>query len=289
MGAARSPCENGVGCWQFAICDCDSRLAIYCRREASRATRHPARRPVGREELAHLGDAAVGQQRHAPDAVAPRHREIEHLAVRRQGHAVRAGHVRQEQVELAARAQAVEPARRVVKPALPLVREVDVALRVEHQVVHALEALGVAPLQVRRDTPGPHVHPHQAVLVVGDEQGSGVDELHAVGFAVVLGHLRPCARRIDTEDAAEGNVRHVEVARVVEHRPFEERVGRRPAAVGVGPDTPLRPPQRRGHCGEGLQFEHLGRLQKVHGGLLVSRCRGVRCAQARLDHAVANP
>ena len=51
-----------------------------------------------------------------------------------------------------------------------------------------------------------------------------------------------CACRIDAEDAAERNVGHVQVAGGVEHRPFEERVGRLAAAVGVGPvgATPVR-------------------------------------------------
>ncbi len=221
--------------------------------------------PVGSEELAHLGHAAVGQQRHAPHAVAACDGQIQHAAVGRKRHAVGAGHVVQQQIELAVGAQAVEAPGRVMQPALPLVGEVEIAFGIEDQVVHALEALAVAALQVRRHMAGGDVEPHQPVLVVGDEQRAGIEELHAVGLAVVFGHEAPGALRVDAEDAAPGDVAHIKVARVVEHRAFEERVGDRAAAVGVGPVAALGAAQGCGHGREGFQVTDLGGLQQEHG------------------------
>jgi len=54
----------------------NQQIAFVVHRQAVRATG-----AVRGEELAYLVDAAVGHQRHAPDAVAARHRQVQHVAV----------------------------------------------------------------------------------------------------------------------------------------------------------------------------------------------------------------
>ena len=144
---------------------------------------------------------------------------------------------------------------------LALVREVEVAPAVERQVVDALEALAVAPFEIRTYRAGRDVTDHEAIAIVGDQKLPVVEKLHPVRLAVVLRDLRPGAGRVDPEDSTPGNVADIEPALVVEDRALEEGVDDRAAAVGPPPRALLLAAEVVGQTGKGLQFPNAGRFQ----------------------------
>jgi len=146
-----------------------------------------------------------------------------------------------------------------VQSGLALVGEVEVAGAIEDEVVDALEALAVAPVEQRRHAAGSHVDDLQPVAVVGDQQLPWCAPLQPVGLAVVLGDEAPLAVTVDAEDAAVLEVGDVEVARLVEHRSLEERVTGDAESVRLRPraeDVPL--PEAVGQLGEDLEGADLG-------------------------------
>ena len=97
--------------------------AVFVHRQAVRATG-----AIGREELPGLGHAAVCQQWHAPDAVAPCDRHKQEALVVGQHDAIGAGYVGEQHVQPSVGCQAVDAACGVVQSGLSLVGEIQVAL-----------------------------------------------------------------------------------------------------------------------------------------------------------------
>jgi hypothetical protein len=132
-----------------------------------------------------------------------------------------------ELLELAVGGVAVDAAGRVGEIGDALVGEVEISFKIECEVVHAFEGLLVVARHYRHRLAV--LEMKDAVLVVGDEQPAVLVHGEAVRLAVVFDDGFKLSCLIDLEDATPGEIHHVQVARAVEHRPFEERAHRRGA------------------------------------------------------------
>ncbi|VFR95791.1 hypothetical protein RAN3_0386 [plant metagenome] len=196
-------------------------------------------RAAGAEEAAqhaHLAERAVTLHRTAPHGVATRDGQEEGLAVRIQRQAVGAGRIGQQHVQAAVGGVvAVDASTGVVHARLALVGKPAAALRIEDQVVDALEGLAVAMAQHGFGLAALGRQAQQATAVVGNPDAAVAMDGQAIGPAVILGHHVPGALRIDAQDAAVRDVGHIEVARAVEDRAFQETVDGFARLVGIRP------------------------------------------------------
>ena len=133
-----------------------------------------------------LDTIAVGHDRQPPDLLRAGDGDVAVLLRGGERDAVRTRHVGRQPVERAVRAQPVDASGRIGDAGLPLVGEVEVAVRGEVQIVEALEALAERGLEDRLELARLRVEREQSLLVVGDESAPVLVELEAVGPAVVL-------------------------------------------------------------------------------------------------------
>ncbi len=163
-----------------------------------------------------LRGGAVRHQRHAPDAIAARDRDVEDVLRAVEHDAVGTWHGVDDQLEPAVGAQPIDAAGRVVQTGLSLVGEIKIAVAGENQIVDALEALGPASLEHGRDAAANRIEQHDAVSVIRDEDPAVLGDLQPVRFAVILGDERELADRRDSEHAAIRDVDDVEIAVAIE-------------------------------------------------------------------------
>jgi hypothetical protein len=100
---------------------CDGQAFLLVERETVRASEAAGEA----HEHAHLGRGALRQKPHTPNAVLPRHCEIQHVLVGIEHQAVRRWHIIENAVELAVGAQTVHAAGRIMHASLTLVGEIE--------------------------------------------------------------------------------------------------------------------------------------------------------------------
>ncbi|MNI51821.1 hypothetical protein D3C73_1065630 [compost metagenome] len=232
------------------------------------AARGRAGQPVGAagaEKCAkrpHLAQRAILHQWPAPHLVGARHGHEQHLFPRIQRNAVRAGRIGQQQVQAAAvRVIAIHAALRVVQPRLPLVREIEPTGAIKHQIVHALERFTVALAQHGVHVASGRVASQNAMPIIGHPQATVLMARQAVGPAARFSHKLPVIAAIDAQDAAVGNVRHIQRAAVVKDRPLQETIHGMARLVGVCPGAAPGQTQGVGHDRKHPRLDHDRRLE----------------------------
>src|SRR5262249_28545126 len=151
---------------------------------------------------------AVRREGQAPHLVCPRHGQEESFLILAENQAVGARDAIR-QLHQHAVGKAVDAAARIGEVADALVGEVEIAARIEDQVVDALEALLVI---ARNHGADPAVFQNQnSVLVVGNEDSAVAVNRQTVRLAVVFGGDGKFALRGDLENATESQVDHIKV------------------------------------------------------------------------------
>ncbi|MNL32167.1 hypothetical protein D3C87_1539990 [compost metagenome] len=148
-----------------------------------------------------------------------------------------------------------------MQPRLPLVREIEPAVAIKHQIVHALERFAVALAQHGVHVASGRVASQNAVPVIGYPQAAVLMARQAVGPAARLRHDAPVVGIVDAQDAAVGNVRHVQRAAVVKDRPFQKAIHGVARLVGVGPGAAPWQPQGVWHDRDHTRLDHHRRFE----------------------------
>ena len=149
--------------------------------------------------------------------------------------AVRTRNVARETIERPIRPQPEDASRGIDNAGLALIREIEVAVRGEVEIVEALEALAEGGFEDGLELAGLGIEDQEPLLVIGDERAAILVELQAVRPAVVLDDELPLLLRRNPEDAAKGDVHAPQVALPVERRGLEKALNLRALAVRVGP------------------------------------------------------
>jgi hypothetical protein len=142
-------------------------------------------------EDADFGRGAVRQQAQTPDAVRPRHREVEHILLGIEHEPVRRGDIVDDTIELTVGAQAIHAARGVVHAGLALIGEIEVPVGREHQVVDPAKAFQAGPLQHRRHRAGGGVDGHDAVAALQGQRRSARATRQQCSPAVACPRAKP--------------------------------------------------------------------------------------------------
>lgn len=122
----------------------------------------------------------------------------------------------------------------IVQAGLALIGEVQTALRVEHQIVDALEGFAVSVAERGLHAAG-RIEALDAVAVVGDPYAAVGMHCQPVGPAIGFEHAVPLQVRRDAKQPAMRDIGHIQIALRIEARPLEEGIGHMPRPIGVGP------------------------------------------------------
>ncbi len=173
----------------------------------------------------------IATEWYSPNTVVPSRREKYRTFLQIHDQPVRAGNVGQQAIQFATSAQTEKPSRRVVQARESLIREVQVTVAGEEEVIEGLETVDAVAFEQCTQLPALSVIDHDPVLVIRDEDATVGVNLEAVRPPVILQFDTELTRRAPSQHASIDNIHEPECAVGVEAGAFQEAGGPKPCGL----------------------------------------------------------